>query len=329
LGGTGKLVCPWGLNGQGRWKQHRQTSLAVPPKPGLNTYQRSRSHASMPRTRACSRPRTHGSPGVDRVTSWVRMAIRRVYRFAAYGTRANGGRLPRRCAPHTSVPMAPKAQNSRPAGPARSRAERGRNRCRARCRLRTSSCPPGSSFARNRWCLPLGGLTARLCPRNHGTRRLTEGTTRRPILVTPAKAGVQPTSETRMCSRIGHNPHAHAVWIPAPDRVRGKLCAGMTESCRAGVLDRNDRVVPTGRRHRFLAGSGPVLACHLSHITCHGLLPNLLLARPAINADCLSSTSLGPPRDGNPAGSTPGNNLWLVAGGVLKRHPAGSVPVRA
>jgi hypothetical protein len=205
----------------------------------------------------------------------------------------------------------------------------GQNPCRARCRLRTSSCPPGSSFARNRWCLPLGGLTARLCPRNHGTRRLTEGTTRRPILVTPAKAGVQPTSETRMCSRIGHNPHAHAVWIPAPDRVRGKLCAGMTESCRAGVLDRNDRVVPTGRRHRFLAGSGPVLACHLSHITCHGLLPNLLLARPAINADCLSSTSLGPPRDGNPAGSTPGNNLWLVAGGVLKRHPAGSVPVRA
>jgi hypothetical protein len=36
------------------------------------------------------------------------------------------------------------------------------------------------------------------------------------------EAGVQPTSETRMCLRVGRNPHAHGVWIPA--------CAGMTES---------------------------------------------------------------------------------------------------
>jgi hypothetical protein len=124
--------------------------------------------------------------------------------------------------------------------------------------------------------------------------------------------------------------YSHAVWIPAPDQVRGRLCAGMTESCRAGVPGRNGKIVPTGGRRTYLTGPGPVLACHLSHITYHCLPPNPLLARPAINANCLSSTLLSPPGSGNPAsarnvclsGQTGKSGVVCVK---ISWHPGGSL----
>jgi hypothetical protein len=51
-------------NGQGRWKQHRQTSLAVPPKPRLGTCLRARRHAGRAK-KTWLRERSHGTRTVS------------------------------------------------------------------------------------------------------------------------------------------------------------------------------------------------------------------------------------------------------------------------
>gem|GEM_PF-4223730 len=44
----------------------------------------------------------------------------------------------------------------------------------------------------------------------------------------PVKTGIQVTDSVR--DTVGKQyPGGWWVWIPAPDRVRGKLCAGMTD----------------------------------------------------------------------------------------------------
>jgi hypothetical protein len=105
-----------------------------------------------------------------------------------------------------------------------------------------------------------------------------------------------------------YNPRRGGGSRPTPEKVcLAHLCADGSKSAKLPARRAGPEPRGTGAESlpsevqvaHILAGRGPVLACHLSHITYHCFLPNLLSARPAINANCLSSTLLSPPGSGN------------------------------